>query len=62
MGPSEFVKVARKLWKLGKVERTKSTLYTKEFNISTLYYVLSYDVASERVIKPCIRNDNQLMD
>ena len=24
--------------------------------------ILSYDVASESVIKPCIKNDNQLVD
>ena len=25
-------------------------------------YVLSYDVVSESVIKPCIKNDNPLVD
>ena len=27
-----------------------------------LYMHLSYDVTSESVIKPCIKNDNQLVD
>ena len=28
----------------------------------TVYPFLSYDIASESVIKPCIKNDNQLVD
>ena len=34
-----------------------SNFFMHIFNMS-----LSYDVASESVIKPCIKNDNQLVD
>ena len=38
-GLSELGKLARKLWKLGKVETCKRTSNTKEFILRTQYYV-----------------------